>query len=159
MNLTRIATLAAVAGASTVASVVVVDRATGVLFDSVAVPWTVPALLALLAAGILLAAWPIRQYIKGKRRRIDSLRAATILALAKSCSLAGAALTGLYLGIALVGATALHSAPAWTRLWQGLAAAGAAVVLAVAGRLAEWFCRLPPEADDPTAAHPDPSPA
>jgi hypothetical protein len=145
MNLTRIRTMLAVAGAATVASAVTVDLGTGVLFDRVEVPWAVTVLLVVLSGAILLVAWPVRQYVKGERRRVDPLRAATVLALAKSCTLAGAALAGLYLGAALIALTVLHSPLAWTRLWQELAAAGAAAALSVAGRTAEWFCRLPPE--------------
>ncbi|MDR2454916.1 MAG: DUF3180 domain-containing protein [Bifidobacteriaceae bacterium] len=157
MTLTRISTLATVAAVSTVASAAVVDLAGGVLFERADVPWAVAALLIALAAGILLAAWPVRQYAKGNRRRIDPLRAATILALAKSCSLAGAALLGLYLGMALVEALSLHSALAWTRLWQEAAAALAALALSAAGRIAEWFCRLPPEAGEAAPAGPEPT--
>ncbi|MDR1117889.1 MAG: DUF3180 domain-containing protein [Bifidobacteriaceae bacterium] len=145
MNLTRIRTILAVAAGGVAAGAVGVKLAQGALFQQVAVPWAVPVLLVLIAGGILAAAWPVRQYVKGKRRRVDPLRAASILALAKSCTLAGAALAGLYLGMVLIAAGELHSPAAWERLWQELAAAGAAALLSAAGRTAEWFCRLPPE--------------
>jgi hypothetical protein len=149
MNLTRIRTILATALVGALAGAAVVDLATGVLFDSVEVPWAVSVLLVSLAAGILVAAWPVRQYVVGKRRRIDPLRAATVLALAKSCTLAGAALGGAYLGVALIVAGELHSPLAWGRLWQDVAAAAAAVLLSVAGRVAEWLCRLPPTESEP----------
>ncbi|MDR2381518.1 MAG: DUF3180 domain-containing protein [Bifidobacteriaceae bacterium] len=162
MNLTRFRTIGGIAGVSVLASAVLVDLATGVLFDSVTVPWAVAGLLAVLAVGICALAWPVYQYVKGKRRRVDPLRAASILALAKSCTLAGAGLFGLYLGISVVALGALQSPAAWTRLWQDLAAVLAAVLLTAAGRLAEWFCRLPPEDPKPKGRAPagaDPSPA
>jgi hypothetical protein len=162
MSLTRIATLVAIAAGATVVSAVVVDLATGILWKRVVVPWTVAGLLLIAAAAIVIVAWPVRQYVKGKRRSIDPIRAASIWALAKACALAGAALAGVYLGFALVATGALHSPLAWLRFWQELAAAGAAVVLAVAGRLAEGFCRLPPEDSTTKAAstgQPDSSPA
>ncbi|MDR1188887.1 MAG: DUF3180 domain-containing protein, partial [Bifidobacteriaceae bacterium] len=162
MSLTRIRTLVLIGVAATVASAVVIDLATGVLWQRVTVPWTVAGLLLVAAAAILAVAWPVRQYVKGKRRSVDPLRAAAIWALAKACALAGAALAGVYLGAALAGAGELHSALAWLRFWQELAASGAAVVLAVAGRLAEGFCRLPPEdsnTEGSGAGQPDTSPA
>ncbi|MDR0626163.1 MAG: DUF3180 domain-containing protein [Bifidobacteriaceae bacterium] len=149
MNLTRIRTLLALAITATAVSAAVVDLATGRLWTAVHVPWTVPGALAIVAAAILMAAWPVRQYVKGKRRRVDPIRAATTLVFAKACALSGAVLAGVYLGIALVSATVLHSPLAWTRLWQALAAFAAAAILAVAGRAAEWFCRLPPEDSGP----------
>jgi hypothetical protein len=163
MSLTRIKTMLAVGLVAAVASAIVVDLATGRLWQRVNVPWTVPAMLVLAAVAILAAAWPVRQYVRGKRRAIDPLRAANILTLAKACALGGAALAGVYLGIALVAAAALHSPLAWLRLWQDLAAFAAAAALAAAGRVAEWFCRLPPEDpardQQPGQAQPDSSPA
>ncbi|MDR2567295.1 MAG: DUF3180 family protein [Bifidobacteriaceae bacterium] len=162
MSLTRIRTMLAVGLVAAVVSAIVVELATGRLWQHVNVPWTVPLMLAAAAVAIVLAAWPVRQYVKGKRRVIDPLRAANILTLAKACALGGAALAGAYLGVALVATGALHSPLAWQRLWQDLAACVAAVVLAAAGRVAEWFCRLPPEdpaADQAGAPQPDSSPA
>jgi hypothetical protein len=154
--------MAVTAICAAVASAIVVDLATGVVWRSLTVPWTVAAMLASLAAAITLVAWPVRQYVKGKRRAVDPLRAAMIAALAKACALGGATLAGVYLGIALVAAWSAHSPLAWLRLWQALAASAAAAGLAAAGRLAEWFCQLPPEdssREDTTAGQPDTSPA
>jgi hypothetical protein len=151
-----IAVVAAAVGA------VAVDLATDRLWRHVDVPWTVPAVLAAAAGAILAAAWPVRQYVRGKRRVIDPLRAANILTLAKACALGGAALAGLYLGIALIAAAQLHSPASWLRLWQDLAAFGAAAGLAAAGRVAEWFCQLPPTdaaAEPSPLGQPDSTPA
>jgi hypothetical protein len=156
------AVLAVSAAAATVASAIIVNLAAGVLWPRIGIPWTVTGVLATAAMAILAAAWPIRQYVKGKRRTVDPLRAATILALAKACALGGAALAGVYLAIALVTAGELHSPLAWSRLWQALAAGLAGAGLAAAGRLAEWFCQLPPEDSapkNPAAGRPDTSPA
>ncbi|MDR1440856.1 MAG: DUF3180 domain-containing protein [Bifidobacteriaceae bacterium] len=162
MNLTRIWTQLVVAVSAAAVTVIVVDLGTDVLWQRVAVPWTVAGLLAVAAAGILAAAWPVRQYVKGKRRRVDPLRAASVWALAKSCALAGATLAGVYLGFALVAVGELHSPLAWSRLWQDLGAFAAAAALAAAGRVAEGFCRLPPEDSSGEASNanqPDSSPA
>jgi hypothetical protein len=121
------------------------DLATEFLVNYIHVPWTVAALLFALAVAILAAAWPVRQYVKGKRRQVDQLRAATVLALAKACTLAGASLAGVYLGLVLVAVLGAHSPAAWTRVALTVAAAAGATALAVSGRVAEWFCRLPPE--------------
>jgi hypothetical protein len=143
-------------------SAIVVDLASDWIWRRLSVPWTVAAVLALAAVVVVAGAWPVRQYVKGKRRRVDPLRAAAILTLGKACALGGAVLAGFYCGIALVAASVLHSPLAWLRLWQAAAACLAAVALAVAGRLAEWFCQLPPEdsgAADTTPAQPDTTPA
>ncbi|MDR0366731.1 MAG: DUF3180 domain-containing protein [Bifidobacteriaceae bacterium] len=157
MNLTRLRTIAAVAAASVVVSWVLVDLGKQFVFKYLAVPWSVTGVIVIVSGVILVVAWPIRQYTRGKRRQVDPLRAASILALAKACTLAGAALTGLYLAIALEATGALHSPLAWSRLWQAVAATVAAVILTVAGRVAEWFCRLPPE--EPKADQPKPDEA
>ncbi|MDR1798744.1 MAG: DUF3180 domain-containing protein [Bifidobacteriaceae bacterium] len=162
MGLTGWRTLGSTALVAAAASWVVVDLGTGHWFDHVQVPWTVPLALAAIAALILVAAWPVRQYVKGKRERIDRLRAATVLALAKACSLTGAALTGVYLGIGLVALRTTGSALLRERVWQAGVATLAALALALAGRLAESFCRLPPEdkgLEEAGSTRPGPAPA
>jgi hypothetical protein len=144
MNLTRIRTMVALAGASLAVTLLVLRLSRGGSLEFLNVPWSVAGLIAALACGILAAAWPVRQYVKGKRPSFDPLRAASILALAKSCTLAGAALSGPYIGMGLFAIGGLHSAAAWVQFSQEVAAALAAVFLAVAGRIAESFCRLPP---------------
>jgi hypothetical protein len=112
-----------------------------------AVPWALPALFAVLGAAVLLAAWPVRQYLRGRRPAVDALRAARVLALAKACALVGAGLTGGYLAAAADLLLAPSSPLVRARALSAGAAALAALVLAVAGAVAERYCRLPPEGD------------
>jgi hypothetical protein len=121
------------------------------------VPWLVPVLLVVVALGLLVAAWPVRQYARGQRRWTDPLRAAGIFAFAKACSLVASGLTGVYLGIGLFGLTRWEVAAYHGRvLWDGLAAVGA-LVLAVAGLVAERWCRLPPPPQTPPAPQAPPA--
>ncbi|MDR1825032.1 MAG: DUF3180 domain-containing protein [Bifidobacteriaceae bacterium] len=168
MGLTRWRTLGSLALAAAVCSWVVVDLGTGRWFDHVDVPWTVAAAMLVIALLILALAWPVHQYVKGKRKEIDHLRAATIYALAKACTLAGAGVAGACLGVVIEDLRVTSSPLARERLWLALAATVAAVALSLAGRLAEWFCRLPPEdkaagprdgAPEPDRGRPTPYPA
>lgn len=99
-----------------------------------------------LAAAVLVVAWPVRRWNAGERDRpLNPLRAARTLALAKAAAMAGAVLTGGwvgYVGVALP-VVAVTTQP-------GRTAASAAVVLAslglmVAGLVAERWCVIPPE--------------
>lgn len=112
-------------------------------------PLVTVVMVAGLAVAVLVVAWPVRQWNAGVREDpINPLRAARTVALAKAAALAGAVLTGGwvgYVGVALP-LVALTSQP-------GRAAASAAVVLAslgltVAGLVAERWCMIPPEDDD-----------
>ena len=98
-----------------------------------------------LAAAVLVVAWPVRRWNAGERDRpLNPLRAARTLALAKAAAMAGAVLTGGwvgYVGVALP-VVAVTTQP-------GRTAASAAVVLAslglmVAGLVAERWCVIPP---------------
>lgn len=132
-------------------------------------PWSVVAVIVAMAIALVVFGWPIgkmtRTYRRelrergqlrdqredepldpnsaaGQRRRIDPLRAARILVLAKAASLTGSLLFGWY------GATLLHlltgPVPRQTMAWSTGAAALAAVILAAAGIIVEWFCQIPP---------------
>ncbi len=105
--------------------------------------------IAALAFAVLVVAWPIRRWNAGERdRAINPLRAARTVALAKAAALAGAVMTGGWVGFVGVAlpAVTLGSQP-------GRVAASAAVVLAsvgltVAGLVAERWCMIPPEDGD-----------
>jgi hypothetical protein len=151
-------TMVAAAAVTGVAFWVVTDLAASQLSGLLTVPWTVPAALGAMAVVILVAGFPVRQYVKGKRRRVDPLRAATILALGKACTLAGSGLTGAYMAVLI---QVLLPAAGRGRAWAAGAAVLAAVAVAAAGRIVEWMCRLPPEDDAAQAAQPgkaDPQP-
>ncbi|MDR1293935.1 MAG: DUF3180 family protein, partial [Bifidobacteriaceae bacterium] len=99
MNVTRARTLVLVGGASVLVAFPL-SRAIAEWWPAwLVAPWPVSALLILLGAGILAQAWPIRQFVRGKRPDVDRRTSAGILALAKACSLVGAGVGGVYLGV------------------------------------------------------------
>lgn len=111
-------------------------------------PLTLPITLLAVAVIVVAFAVPIRRAVRGRSvRRIDPFQATRIVVLAKACSLSGALLTGAGIGVGaylltrdvLPGNNAL--------LLTALATVGA-VVLLVAGLIAELFCTLPPGDDD-----------
>jgi hypothetical protein len=108
-------------------------------------------LLFLAGAGVLTLAWPVRQFLRGRRREIDPLRSAAVAALAKSCALVGAGLAGTFAGV-LARAVAEWASPAFHGRAL-LAGAGvlAAVWLSVAGQVGQLWCRLPPSSPDEPA--------
>lgn len=113
---------------------------------AVVVPPVSLAIALVLIGGVLVAlAWPVRRAAAGERR-IDPFYALRVVVLAKSSAVAGALLAGASAGILLYLVTR-----AVVPLGSSLAAGGtavAAVLLLVAGLVAEHWCALPP--DDPT---------
>ena len=104
-------------------------------------PWLAAALLAVMAVALLVVAWPMRRY-RREGRRVDPLRAARTLSLAQAAALTGAIVVGLYAGHALAVVPDLgfgrHTELA-TRL--ALASVGG-VLVAVAGHVAQGWCRI-----------------
>lgn len=113
---------------------------------AVVVPPVSLAIALVLIGGVLVAlAWPVRRAAAGERR-IDPFYALRVVVLAKSSAVAGALLAGASAGILLYLVTR-----AVVPLGSSLAAGGtavAAVLLLVAGLVAEHWCALPP--DHPT---------
>lgn len=141
-----LALLAAVAFALTTAVLQVRQAGGGVTSTP---PLVTVVMTAGLALAVLVVAWPVRRWNAGERdRALNPLRAARTVALAKAAALAGAVLTGGWLGYVGV---ALPLVAVSTQ--PGRTAASAAVVLAsigltVAGLVAERWCIIPPEDDD-----------
>lgn len=141
-----LALLAAVAFALTTAVLQVRQAGGGVTSSP---PLVSVVMVAGLALAVLVVAWPVRRWNAGERDRpLNPLRAARTVALAKAAALAGAVLTGGWLGYVGVAVplVAVTSQP-------GRTVAAAAVVLAslgltVAGLVAERWCMIPPEDDD-----------
>jgi hypothetical protein len=109
------------------------------------------AAIAVVAAVVVVLGWEVRRSVRGERTpRINPLAAARIAVLAKAGVYGGAVLTGWYVALGL---SALDDASGVRR--ERLLAAGAAAiasaVLVVAGLLAQRWCRLPPDDDDPDA--------
>jgi hypothetical protein len=113
---------------------------------AVVVPPVSLAIALVLIGGVLVAlAWPVRRAAAGEHR-IDPFYALRVVVLAKSSAVAGALLAGASAGVLLYLVTR-----AVVPLGSSLAAGGtavAAVLLLVAGLVAEHWCALPP--DDPT---------
>lgn len=112
--------------------------------------------LAFIAAIIVALAVPVRRATRGDtRRRIDPFYATRVVLLAKASSLTGALLTGAGAGF-LIELLARSSGFETGTLLRELAMLAAAVVLLVAGLVAEWFCTVPPSDDEPTDVELDP---
>ncbi|GAA1787686.1 DUF3180 domain-containing protein [Agromyces lapidis] len=110
-------------------------------------PLSLPITLVGVAAIVVLLAWPIRRAVKGKAtKHLDPFRAMRVAVLAKACSLSGALVLGVGLGIGLFLLTRSVMPPAGT-VWLAFATAIGAALLLVGGLVAEWCCTLPP--DDP----------
>ena len=116
---------------------------------SVPLPWTVPVLLVLLAGTVLTAGRPVRRWNQGHRDRpLDPLRAARTVVVAQAAGVTGAALAGAYGGLVALLVPMTHIEVRLDRLWLGLAAMAASLLLLVAGVVVERWCRLPPEDRD-----------
>lgn len=111
--------------------------------------WTASILLVLMAAAVLAAGYDIRRYQRGESRRMPSpLRARRTLVAAQASALTGAAMIGWYLAQVLVIAPNADVPTQRSHLLISLATAGAALLLSIAGLVAQWMCRIPPEDDD-----------
>jgi hypothetical protein len=111
-----------------------------------------PISLAITLVGVAVIvvalAWPIRRAVKGKAtKHLDPFRAMRIAVLAKACSLSGALVLGIGLGITLFLGTRSVVPPAST-IWLALATAIGAGLLLAGGLVAEWCCTLPPDDTD-----------
>lgn len=112
-------------------------------------PWTAPAGMGVIAVAVLVAGWPVRRWTRGDRsRRLDALRAARTLVLARASAYSGSALVGFYLAQGVLALPDLAVETRRERLWLALLAAGAAMLMVAAGLLVERWCRLPPDDED-----------
>lgn len=156
MQRTRIRTLLLLTAVTTALGWLVVRLLASRGWTLPPVPWPMVAVLVLIAAVVLALGWSVRQYLRGKRPALDPLRAARTAVLAKASCYTGALLAGWYLAQVLEVLGDLHIEAQRERAASaGLAVLGA-VVLAVAGLLAESFCRIPPPEDpEEPASAPD----
>lgn len=110
------------------------------------VPWTATAGMVVIAVAVLAAGWPVRRWTRGDRtRRLDALRAARTLVLARASAYSGSALVGFYGAQAVLVLPDLAIEPRRDRLVLALAAVLGAAVMVVAGLVVERWCRLPPD--------------
>jgi hypothetical protein len=111
-------------------------------------PFTLGIALVLIGVIIVLMAWPVRRVARGDRAaRVDPFYATRVVMLAKASSLGGALLAGGGLGIAgyLLSRSVL---PPVDSITMAVGTALGAIVLLVAGLVAEHWCMIPPEDDD-----------
>ncbi|WP_147795452.1 DUF3180 domain-containing protein [Cellulomonas sp. Y8] len=151
MQRTRVRTLVLVAVVAAAVGWLVVSAlgSRGVVLPQV--PWLMVGVLVLIAAVVLAMGWSVRQYLRGRHPTLDPMRAARTAVLAKASCYTGALLAGWYAAQVLdvLGDLGIE-AQRERALAAGLAVLGA-LVLAAAGLVVEWICRIPP-GDDPEKA-------
>lgn len=110
-----------------------------------AVPWTLPLGLAVVAAGLSVSARAWSQRLGGATgaRPVDPIAAARAVAAAKASALVGSAVAGLYAGYAVFLLGISDSELRTSRLWACLVTAGAAVAVVVAAMALERVLHLP----------------
>lgn len=121
------------------------------------VPWIGVVPLVLLILLVLVASWQVRRYAAWRRttardrgrspQQITPQRARGTLVAAQAAALGGGVLIGWYLSITL-----LHLPNADVQSVRGVViraavSAGVALLLAIAGLVAQHWCRLPPGED------------
>ncbi|PPG50105.1 DUF3180 domain-containing protein [Rathayibacter sp. AY1E9] len=150
MRRTRISTLLGLGLAGAVAGFLL-DLAIAAAGRPVLIPpLTVPLTLIVVAALVLGFAVPIHRATKGTLHRpIDPFRAMRVVVLAKASSHVGALLLGASGGILVY--LLSRAIPSLGSVWQDVATIVGALVLLVAGLVAEHLCTIPPSDDDDTA--------
>jgi hypothetical protein len=114
-------------------------------------PVTLAVALTLIGVIVIAMALPVRKVSRGvPNARIDPFYATRVVILAKASSLGGALLAGA--GLA-TGAYLLSRSvvPTTASVTLAFATAVGAIVLLVAGLVAEHMCALPPDDDSPDA--------
>lgn len=111
-------------------------------------PITLTVALVLIGVIIVIMAMPVFKVARGKpNAHIDPFYATRVVVLAKASSLSGALLAGAGLGFA--GFLLTRSVvPGVGSLTMAFAMAVGAIVLVVAGLIAEYMCTIPPEDED-----------
>ncbi len=112
---------------------------------------SLPTILGLLGAVIVVLAVPVHRAVRGQGgRRINPFQALRIAMLAKASSLLGAASFGFSLGL-LVFLTTRPVTPSLGSMGTIIATLVCAIVLVVAGLVAEQLCTIRKDDDDDTA--------
>jgi len=132
------------------ASGLVLGLALNTVLAARGVPIVVPPLslalaLVLIAAILLVLAWPVRAAARGEKR-IDPFYATRVVVLAKASALAAALLAGAAGGI-LIYQLSRPVVPLGEAVTTGVTLGGA-VILVIAALVAEHLCSLPPEDDE-----------
>jgi len=118
-----------------------------------------PILLGLLGALCLALAWPVRRSVRtAGAPRVDPFAAVRIAMLAKASSIVGAVFGGGAVGL-LIYVSTRPVTPALGSMATTIATIAAGAALVAAALVAEHFCSLPPDAEDPDereSADPEP---
>lgn len=154
----RVSAVVAVAVVSTVICLLLLRGWRAMGNELPEVPWIAVAPLALLILLVLVAGWQVRRYARFRRssessgdrapQQISPQRARGTLVAAQASALGGGALVGWYLAIALIQLPNADVVTVRGMVIRAGVSAAVAVVLAVAGLVAQHWCRLPPGADD-----------
>ncbi|MFS0853014.1 DUF3180 family protein [Microbacterium sp. 179-I 3D4 NHS] len=115
-----------------------------------------PVLLLMIAAAALGVAWPVRRSVR-TGIRIDPFRALRAATLARASSLLGALLVGFGAGLLVFLLTRPIDPPVGSTVAMVALIASAAVLVAAA-LVAEQFCTLPKDPDDPELRERAPEP-
>ena len=110
-------------------------------------PVTLAVALVLIGGIVVIMALPVRRVSRRVQgAKVDPFYATRVVMLAKACSLSGALLAGAGLGVAfyLLGRSVL---PGVGSITMAFACAAGAILLLVAGLVAEYMCAIPPEDD------------
>ena len=142
----RAVVVAALAGLVIAQVVATVSRSLGWSPPRVSLP--TPVLLAALAIVVGVLAWRTRQHVLVRRLPSETQRAVGLLVLGKTSLLAGAALTGGYVGYALAFVGQWSAALPRERVILSAIAAAVSGGLATAGWVLERACLIPPGEDD-----------
>lgn len=108
--------------------------------------FTLAITLVLIAVIVVALAVPVRRATRDAGRRVDPFYATRVVLLAKACSVAGALLAGAAAGMVIE----LLARPVSVSegLWRMSAMLVAAIVVLVAGLVAEALCVVPPDDDE-----------
>lgn len=120
------------------------------------VPWVAVGPLVLLILLVLGSGWQVRRYARFRRedpsgrtpQHVSPQRARGTLVAAQAAALGGGALLGWYLAIVLLQAPNTDVSSVRDQAIRAAVCAGVALLLALAGLLAQHWCRLPPGEND-----------
>ncbi|GGL42816.1 DUF3180 domain-containing protein [Phycicoccus endophyticus] len=113
-------------------------------------PWAAGVLLVVMGGLVLWLARPVRRHLRsGLRTSVDALRAARTVVLAQAAALTGAAAAGWYLGQLLSLVRDLSLVANQQRLVPFGLLLLASVLLAVCGMVAQAWCRIDHDDEDP----------
>ncbi len=116
------------------------------------VPWTALVVSVAVAGIVVWLGWTVRQYRRGDNPGLSGLRAMRIAVIAQAAAYTGALLAGGYGGYGVAVALEWAHAPRREVALSALLGLLGAAVLAVAGKLAERWCKLDgDDRDDPPA--------